>query len=493
MSDGAAAAGSVHFPKEPMITFGGGGAALRGVNRAEIEITDCEVEGRLPPDLDGAFYRVGPDAQYPKAPEYARDIFFDGEGHVSQFRFRDGHVDYRSRWIHTQRWKAQRKARRSLSACTAIPSPTTLRVKGLSRGTANTQVFFHHGKLMALKEDSPPVVLDPHTLETIDDCYRFGGALEGETFTAHPKIDSDTGELIGFGYEAKGLASTDIEILALDRNGKRTWHTWAKAPYASMIHDFAVTDKHVAFLAMPLAVDMEQIKGGGLHFSWDSTLTTYLGVMRRGGDGADIRWYPGPTTMCTHTMGAWSEGDTVFVDMDGADSNQFPFFPNKHEAWNPMKAMGQIRRFSVDLSDTSANSFKMEIVHAQVTGALARQDDRYHTRKYRYGFLLGFGPGFGINWQMVDHQTGKVQVYAPGPDATIAEMCFVPRHAGAAEGDGYLVGVVSRTRENFRSDLVLVDTRDLAAGPVATIVLPHRIIGQIHGFWVPGDQLPSAA
>ncbi len=54
----------------------------------------------------------------------------------------------------------------------------------------------------------------------------FGGALEGATFTAHPKIDSDTGELIGFGYEAKGLGSTDVEILSLDKNGKRTWHTW---------------------------------------------------------------------------------------------------------------------------------------------------------------------------------------------------------------------------------------------------------------------------
>jgi carotenoid cleavage dioxygenase len=481
----------VLFPPEPMVTFGGGGSDHGGVNRAEIEIIDCEVEGRLPADLDGAFYRVGPDPQYPKQPPYQHDIAFDGEGHASMFRFKDGHVDYRSRWVRTQRWKAQRAARRSLFGMYRNPLTDDPSVKGLSRGTANTQVFFHHGKLLALKEDSPPVVLDPATLETLDDSYTFGGALEGETFTAHPKIDSETGDLVGFGYQSKGLATTDIEILALDPKGKRTWHTWARAPYSGMIHDFAVTDRHVAFLAVPLATDMDQIRAGGLHYSWDSKLTTYFGVLPRGGEGREIRWFPGPTTMCTHTMGAWSEGDTITVDMDGAEGNQFPFFPNKHEPWDPMKAMGQIRRFSVNLADPSVNSFSMEVIHPRITGALSRQDDRYHTRPYRFGFMLGFGPMGGANWQMVDHKTGEISVYDPGPDCGIAEMCFVPRRKDAPEGDGYLVGVVTHRDQNGRSDLIVVDTRDLAAGPIARIKLPHRIVMQIHGFWVDGGSLAS--
>jgi carotenoid cleavage dioxygenase-like enzyme len=68
-------------------------------------------------------------------------------------------------------------------------------------------------------------------------------------------------------------------------------------------------------------------------------------------------------------------------------------------------------------------------------------------------------------------------------------MCFVPRSKDAGEGDGYLIGIVSRMAEKGRSDLVIVDTNDLAAGPVATIKMPSRIVGQVHGFWVPGDQL----
>jgi carotenoid cleavage dioxygenase-like enzyme len=38
---------------------------------------------------------------------------------------------------------------------------------------------------------------------------------------------------------------------------------------------------------------------------------------------------------------------------------------------------------------------------------------------------------------------------------------------------------------------VLVDTQHLEDGPIATVKLPYRIAGQIHGFWAPGDQLPA--
>ena len=64
--------------------------------------------------------------------------------------------------------------------------------------------------------------------------------------------------------------------------------------------------------------------------------------MRRGGDGKDIQWLKGPQTMCTHTMGCWSDGEMVYVDMDGGDGNQFPFFPspNPNDRFDPVKATG---------------------------------------------------------------------------------------------------------------------------------------------------------
>ena len=68
-----AKAETVHFSNPPGL--GGGGPF-----RSECDIRDCEVEGEIPLNIDGAFYRVGPDWQYPPM---KGNIPFDGEGHVA--------------------------------------------------------------------------------------------------------------------------------------------------------------------------------------------------------------------------------------------------------------------------------------------------------------------------------------------------------------------------------------------------------------------------
>jgi carotenoid cleavage dioxygenase len=490
------AVAGMQFPprKGPMdMSFGAGGSAGGGVYRSENDLYDCEVEGRLPPDLDGTFFRVGPDPQYPKPDKYANDIPFDGEGHLCAFRIKDGHVDFRSRYVRTQRWKAQHAARRSLFGMYRNPFTDDPSVKGLSRGTANTQIFYHHGRILALKEDSPPVAVHPLTLETLDDYYTFGGAMQGQTFTAHPKIDSETGELVCFGYEARGLNTDDVYVFSADRSGRINWSAWIKVPYVGMIHDFGVTQKHILFYVQPMATNMDIIRAGGPHFAWDSTLPTWLGVMRRGGDGKDLRWFKGPGFMATHTMGNWSDGDKVHIDMDGDVSNQFPFFPQLHEKWDPAKAAGRVLRVSVDLSRKKAHEYDYAWAYPEIRGGLSRQDDRYHTVPYRYGFLnaLSFGGG-DSGWIMIDHQTGRIRRFSPGPDVGLAELCFVPRRHGAAEADGYLVGIASHRKENGRADLLILDTQDIEAGPIAAVKLPYRVPAQVHGFWVPGSELPAA-
>jgi carotenoid cleavage dioxygenase len=91
----------------------------------------------------------------------------------------------------------------------------------------------------------------------VDDYYTFGGKLKSLTFTAHPKVDSETGEMLAFGYEASGEGSTDVAVLTISRDGRLTDETWIKVPYAGMIHDFAVTQKHIAFLVTPMITDVE--------------------------------------------------------------------------------------------------------------------------------------------------------------------------------------------------------------------------------------------
>jgi carotenoid cleavage dioxygenase-like enzyme len=490
----SASAETVHFVNPP--GMGGGGSS---VFRTECDIHDCDVEGEIPSNIDGAFYRVGPDWQYPPM---KGNIPFDGEGHVSMFRISNGHADFKSRYPRTQRYKAQAAARRRLFGMYRNKFTDDPSVANVSRGTANTHVVYHHGLLFALKEDSPPVAMNPNTLETVDDYYTFGGGFHSLTHTAHPKFDLATGEMISYGYEAKGFATDDVYVFSADAKGKVTWECWIKVPYVGMIHDFAVTQKYIAFLILPMATNVERMKQGQVHFAWDSTLPTWFGVLERGGDGKDIRWFKGPERCATHVMGAFSDGNKIYVDVDMALKNQFPFFPNLHgEPFDPKAASGTVHRLSVDLSDKTPRDYGMEELYPQ-SGALPRQDDRYQTIPYKIGFMPTSDPSKPMNaklgnmpyrptnsWTMFDHSTRKTSEFWIGDDSSLQECCFVPRSANAPEGDGYLVGVASRLLEGGRSDMVIVDTQHMDAGPVATIKLPFKTYSQVHGWWVNGANL----
>ncbi|HEU4618600.1 MAG TPA: carotenoid oxygenase family protein, partial [Gammaproteobacteria bacterium] len=274
--------------------------------RVEAEVRNCEVEGKVPADLNGAFYRVGPDAQYRLDPG---NIPFDGEGHVSMFRIKNGRVDYLSRFVRNDRWQAQDKAGRRLFHMYRNPDvdDPIVKGKGISRSTANTHIINHRNFLLALKEDSPPSAMDLLTLETVVPNYTFDDQLPSKTFTAHPKIDSETGNMVAFGYEATGFGSNVVSIFEFTPQGKRVWNASIEVPYVGMLHDFAVTQKHIVFYVIPLAYDEAQLKRGGIHWSWDSTLPTYFGFIRRGGDGKDVKWIQGPTRSATHVMGAFDD------------------------------------------------------------------------------------------------------------------------------------------------------------------------------------------
>jgi carotenoid cleavage dioxygenase len=62
---------------------------------------------------------------------------------------------------------------------------------------------------------------------------------------------------------------------------------------------------------------------------------------------------------------------------------------------------------------------------------------------------------------------------------------FVPRRPDTAEGDGWLLGLVYRGAE-FRSDLAVFDTTDIAAGPQALVHLSHCVPAGVHGNSRPG-------
>ena len=316
--------------------------------RLEADVHDCEVTGQVPAGLNGAFYRVGPDAQYKMAPG---NIPFDGEGHVSMFRIKDGRVHYRSRFVRNERYLAQEKAGRILFPMYRNPSMDDPSVKGLSRSTANTHIINHRNYLLALKEDSPPSALNLLTLETVAPTFTFDGQLPSRTFTAHPKVDSHTGNMVAFGYESEGHGSDVVTMFEFTPQGRKVWDAKIQVPYVGMLHDFAVTENYVVFYVIPMTIDQPQMDKGGIHWSWDGSKPTYFGFVRRGGDGKDVRWIEGPTRSATHVMGAFDDDEKLIVDVEMSMSNPFPFMPMRDGArWDPVAGTSHITRLTVDLA-----------------------------------------------------------------------------------------------------------------------------------------------
>jgi carotenoid cleavage dioxygenase len=399
--------------------------------------------------------------------------------------------------VRNERWVAQDKAGKILFPMYRNPYLDDPSVKGKSRGTHNTHIIHHNGVLLALKEDSPPAAMDLNTLETLDGVYDFKGQLKSAAFTAHPKLDSKSGNLVAFGYEAKGFNTTDVNVFEYTPKGKKVWEAWVKVPYVGMIHDFAVTDNFIVFYVIPMKIDTAQMEKGGIHWSWWPGEPTYFGYMRRGGDGKDIQWIKGPERSATHVMGAFDDGKQVVIDVESSLSNPFPFMPmHGGGAWDAQKGGSIITRLSVNLTEKTPKDYGIEVLFPGMLLPLPRQDDRYNTAHYRYGFgtvSLQEGNQRGSGLARLDVQN-RTRNFWPAPQgASLGEICHAPKSATAPEGAGWVMAVATYAAENSRADLVILDAEQIEQGPVATVKLPTRIVGQVHGWWVPGSAFPKPA
>jgi carotenoid cleavage dioxygenase-like enzyme len=488
---------TVRFPDEP--AFAGRFAPMR----LEGEICGLEVtQGAVPDTLRGTYYRVGADPAWP--PKVPQDFYFNADGLVSMFRFENGYVDFRCRYVRTPRFLAERAARRSLFGAYRNPYTDDPSVAGISRGLANTNVYWHAGRLLASKEDSPPVQIDPDTLDTVGE-WTWNGDLASQTATAHPKTDPVTGELVFFGYAAKGETTPDIAYYEADRSGRIIHEAWFQAPYSSMIHDWAVTEHFVVFPIIPLTSDLERLKAGGPYYVWDGSQDVYLGVApRRGGPGAHtgtVRWYRGPNRFASHIMNAFDDGRYIHIDTPVGAKSAFPWFPDIAGApFDPEGARGYLSRWTID-TKADGDGFTQERL-TDCAGEFPRTDERRATRGYRFGVInLTHVPGRppppdgipGFRWlAAIDPQTRAMTVRYGGDDCTVQEAVFVPGSQNAAHGDGYLLQLVDRLA-TASTDLLILDARQVDAEPVATVRLPIRMPGGLHGNWVTPEQLAARA
>jgi len=487
-----------HFPNTPAFT------GFNTPSRIEGEVLDLDIEGAVPPELNGAFYRVQPDPAHP--PLLGNDIPFNGDGMITMFRFENGRIHFRQRYAQTDKFKLEKAAGRALFGAYRNPLTDDPAVKGEIRGTANTNAFVYGGKLYALKEDSPALVMDPATLET-QGYTKFAGRMTGQTFTAHPKIDPRTGNMVAIGYAASGLCTDDVTYYEVNAEGELVREKWFKVPYYCMMHDFGITEDYLVLHIVPSIGSWERLEQGLPHFGFDTTLPVYLGIIPRRDDlkQEDIRWFKRDNCFASHVLNAWQEGTKIHFLTCEAKNNMFPFFPDVHGApFNPAEAASRLTDWTVDLA-SNGEDFDAVTRLTDTVSEFPRIDDRFAGTKNRYGWGLemdmqrpvelkgGSAGGFLMNCLFLkDLETGAEQHWWCGPVSSLQEPCFIPRSKDAPEGDGWIVQVCNRLEEH-RSDLLLFNALEIEKGPIATARIPLRLRFGLHGNWATAEEIGLAA
>jgi carotenoid cleavage dioxygenase len=240
----------------------------------------------------------------------------------------------------------------------------------------------------------------------------------------------------------------------------------AAAPYAAMVHDFAVTERFVAIPLFPLIAD-----GEGFGFTWRPGLGAWLGVMDREIGVASLRWHKAGPGFAFHTMNAWEQDGALVIDLMLSDAA--PFFPAEDGA-APASSPATLCRWRLDLSDPAAQVASVRL--SDTPGEFPRIDDRFAGTRTRHGYFTAFNALVHR-----DEAAGTETAYCLPRGDSVSEPVFVPR--GAAEGDGWLLAVCFRAA-SCTSDLMILDACDIAAGPVALVHLPCRVPAGFHGNFV---------
>ncbi|MGV4983797.1 carotenoid oxygenase family protein [Streptomyces sp. NRAIS4] len=443
----------------------------------ELTAFDLPVTGRIPRELNGRFLRNGPNVLGLEDPRVHHWML--GEGMVHGVRLREGRAEwYRNRWVRSS------QVARKLGEPYPGPVPP-------DDFACNTHVIPYRGRMLALQESGPlPYELDGE-LGTVG-TYDFGGTLEG-AFTAHTKFDVHAGELHAIAYYP---AWDHVRHLVVDPSGRVNRTTRIPVPDAPMVHDFALTGKHVVVIDVPITFDPAAAgRGDPVPYIWNRRHPTRVGVMRR--TGGPVRWFGIDPVFFSHTLNAYDEGDCVVVDLTTYPA---PFHVAGRGSGGPYATgTARLERWTVDLRHGRVRQRVLDDRPQE----FPRVNESLVSRRHRYGYTAaaaamtaayltpdgGTPPDDAFSNALVKHDLlrGTTQVHRLPRGAAAGEAVFVPRDPAdhrAAEDDGYAIAYV-HDPDRGAADLVVLAAQDFTGEPVARVHLPGRVPLGFHGSWIP--------
>jgi carotenoid cleavage dioxygenase len=309
--------------------------------------------------------------------------------------------------------------------------------------------------------------------------------------TAHPKVDPKTGEMVFFAYMATGPFAADVMVHKVNPQGVLTESIHLPTSYSSMVHDFVLTENYIIIPVMPISGSLERAMEGGPPFAWEPDKGVQIGVLpRHGGTTEDIRWLDMDLNFVFHFMNGFDRDGVITVD--ACQMEHAPLFPTV-DGGSTGKTEPHLTRWTIDMN---ADQPRVEFERIdEFESEFPQCDPRFVGQPYRHGWYTSpdgqLASGMEVNDNYFntvghfDHETGAVDRFSCG-QAMTSEALFVPKSENSAEGEGYLLSVVT-SFETRTSSLYIFDALDLAGGPLAKVHLSHCVPAGFHGTWRPGD------
>jgi all-trans-8'-apo-beta-carotenal 15,15'-oxygenase len=454
------------------------------------------VEGEVPAFLRGTYYLNGP-ARFARG-EVRYRHWLDGDGMVCALCFADEGAHLTARFARGTKLVEEEAAGRALYRAFGTAFPDDRLVKGIAlESPLNVSIVPFHDTLLAFGEQGLPYELDPHTLETRG-LYTFGGALNPlSPFAAHPKIDSETGELFNFGISFSATQPS-LNLYRFSAGGDLIYRRRLPLPEPRSLHDFCLAGRHVVFYLGPYSLDIESLREGNTlldSLRWEPEKGSHLLIARRE-DGEAVASVPVGERYVLHGINAFedpSDPNRLIVDVLELDRPVYDQY-NVPDLF-PDVAPGRPVRLTIDLA-AGALVDRIEIAYDRAPDFPAIDPDRAG-RPYQDFWMLGISrtgrPGrktfdqlVHASWSHPDrveiwtappgHYLGGEPAFAPDPTDPANRGAVICQRFDAATGE---------------SAFLVFDAFDVARGPVAVLPLEQPLHLGFHAMFVGSPQTAS--
>lgn len=217
------------------------------------------IAGKIPETLRGTLYRNGPGRLQRNSVSVGH--WFDGDGAILAVHFTDAGATGVYRYVQTTGYQEETKAGKFLYGNYGMiaPGPIWNQLQRSVKNSANTSVLALPDQLLALWEGDNPYSLDLKTLAT-KGLNNLGGLPKGQPYSAHPKVDYQTGEIFNFGVSV-GINGI-LHLYKSNFTGKIVKKTSFPLNGFPLIHDFVLAGKYLVFFVPAVRLNIWPILFG---------------------------------------------------------------------------------------------------------------------------------------------------------------------------------------------------------------------------------------